>query len=311
MKIGELSNQTPLELTEKFSLFERCFTYPYGEGKRFSIDHGKDYNAFYRAMGNARTYYLEKDNMVIGAIGSAIKEVSISGKETYLAYIGDLKIIPKYQGSRAILHLLKALKPFLQKHADAAYCVVMDGTDVTPSDYTGRGDIPPFNPTSKRYIIRFQTDATVTYTPVDNVSESEGWVLFSDLTCNVRLSKPADYNLRSEHTAYWISDQKTAVGMLEDTQKAKRLYLENGEEMLSSHLSYFSFSDELSAVSVIAHALNASKERGYPAMFVALSESEYECLASHLSAINHEVATATVYSTNILPDSFPINTSEI
>lgn len=311
MNIGELSNQTPLELAEKFSLFERCFTYPYGKEKCFRIDHGKDYNAFYRAMGNARTYYLEKDNKIIGAIGSAIKKARIYGQKVNLAYIGDLKVIPEYQGSRVILHLLNALKPFLEKHADAAYCVVMDGTDVTPSDYTGRGDIPLFKPISKRYIIRFQTDASVTHTPVHNVPESEGWKLFSELINNVRFSEPADCSLRSEHVAYWISDQATAGGMLEDTQKAKRLYLENDDEMLSSHLSYFAFSQELSGIAVIVHALNVSKERGYPAMFVALNEGEYACLASRLTSINHEVATATVYSTNTLPDNFPINTSEI
>lgn len=312
MKVKELIDRNAEETSKKFSLFERCFSYPLGERKRFRIDHGNDYNAFYRAIGTARTYYLEDDDRVIGAIGAAIQAVILpNGEEVRLAYVGDLKVIPEFQKSRATIYLLKAIRPFLEVNADIAYGVVMDGTNVTPSNYTGRGGIPSFYPTEKRYILRFSSDVDRSPVNAQKIDEGTGKMLLTDLQAGLHLITLADYKVRAEMRAFWISSNDSAVGMLEDTRKAKRLYLDDGEEMLSSHLSYFYFRKADAGKDVLLCAIQESKHQNYPAMFVALNEEQYKLLAPELSNLRYEVATATVYCTGALPENFPINTSEI
>ena len=311
MKIVELTNQISATLSKKISLFEHHFTYPYGKNKRFRIDHGSDYSAFYRAIGSAQTYYLENDDQIIGSIGTAIKEITFSGKKFCLSYIGDLKIIPQYHNSKAIIYLMKSLQQFLQENADMAYCIVMDGTETTPACYTGRSGIIKLNPVTIRYILRIYTDFSSHLISAKKISETEGHKLLSKFVGDMYLNYRANYHLRSEMTPCWISSNDSAVGMLEDTKKAKRLYLENGEEIISSHLSYFTYSDEAAGINVIMYALQESKKNGYSAMFIALDENQYKHLMPNLSDLKSEVTTATIYCTGVLPSNFLINTSEI
>ena len=309
MKVNLLMNPISSRLSAKFTTFERHFTYPLGKNRQFRINHGTDYNAFYRAMGQAHTFYMEKKDEIVAVIGAAIKKVVLPDKgKITLAYIGDLKIIPHGQRGRMVLELLKAIYSLLEAKVDLAYCVVMDGTKVSPSRYTGKAGIPALKPVAKHTILRIYPRQSLDH--AQGIDENKGWTLFSRLSGNIYPSIP-DYHLRSIIRPYWISGQETAVGMLEDTRKAKRLYLDDGKEMISSHLSYFAFSKNQSAKNVLLEALKQSEKQKFHAMFVALSERQYETLIPYITAMEYESATATVYSTEPLPDHYPINTAEI
>lgn len=87
---------TPINLNQwKNSLhqFEEHFTYPLGEDS-FSIDHGQDYLAFFKRMGNAHLYATEKNGEVI-AVGAGI--IHSRFKAWYLC---DMKVHPDFRGQK-------------------------------------------------------------------------------------------------------------------------------------------------------------------------------------------------------------------
>lgn len=87
---------TPANLGQwKTSLheFEEHFTYPLGDDS-FSIDHGPDYLAFFRRMGNAHLYATEKDGKII-AVGAGT--IQHRFKAWYLC---DMKVHPDFRGRK-------------------------------------------------------------------------------------------------------------------------------------------------------------------------------------------------------------------
>lgn len=311
MKIEQLIGKPSRILGEKLSRFEKHFSYPYGSDLRFRIDHGIDYTAFYRSMGTSCTSYFEVNGHIKGIISCSIKEVIVDGRKIRLGYVGDLKVLPEFQGRRTAFYLIKSIQSYLEAHADIAYCVVMDGTDKTPSHYTGRVGIPSMQPLFKRYILRIESDVKFQRQAVHELDIQEGWNLYLNLCKDMEFIESSNVALRSKFDPLWLSERKSGVGMLEDTLNAKRLMIEDGHELLTSHLSYFNYCDEVSGLSVIKQALQTSRNRGFPAMFVSLSEFQFSELQPILSPIQFELATATVFTTSTLPENLTINTSEI
>jgi hypothetical protein len=99
--------------------------------------------------------------------------------------------------------------------------------------------------------------------------------------------------------------------MLEDTRRAKRLFAEDGSEMLSAHLSYFAFADPESGLELLRIALGHAAARGYPALFVAVSPTVVRELCAGLGP-GVVVAPAVVFGAGLESGrEWHINTSEI
>jgi hypothetical protein len=308
MKLCELTPSVDAALSRKLCEFEALFDYPLGNSQRFRIDHSTDYTAFYRAIGEARTWMIDSGDSIIAAISTAVRSVKIQGEPKRIAYIGDLKIHPQHQSGRVLFHIARCLQPLLEQTATFAYGVVMDGTQFTPEHYTGRLGIPQFRPVAKLHILRIEA-SDWRGTASSNVSAQEGYALYSQL--NNAVSDPASTKLRSKMIPHWLAVAGQACGMLEDTRRAKRLYLTRGEELLSAHLSCFAFKDTAAACAILHNALDCAYQQGYPAMFVALSEAQYDLLAPSLQSFRYTTAPATVYATDSICAYIPVNTSEI
>jgi len=77
--------------------FEALFDYPLGNHQRFSIDHGPDFTSFFRAIGDAKTWVIQSGDIIIAAVSSALRTITINGHDYKVLYIGDLKVHPRYQ----------------------------------------------------------------------------------------------------------------------------------------------------------------------------------------------------------------------
>ena len=65
---------------------------------------------------------------VIGCISAALRTVYISGAPETAAYVGDMKVHPRFSGSRIALRLIQALEAYLRSAGvDVCFSVVADG----------------------------------------------------------------------------------------------------------------------------------------------------------------------------------------
>ena len=330
MKLIELTSSLSPKLSEQIADFETLFDYPLSENSRCSIEHGPDFTAFFAAIGHAKTWVLHSSGGVVAALSSAVRTICIDGKNYKVAYLGDLKVHPRFQflsrrgpNPKKTHALPIANKPkgspagkitrLLQSHlthdVDLAYCVVMDGTRTTPDVYTGNGRIPEFKPIADLYILRFET-ATARVFSRPNITMESGFSSYRHL-CAKTYCDLAKTELRSTVPPQWFISDEGACGMLEDTRRAKRLYVDSGEELVSAHLSYFFFKNGVAATAILDQALHCAIEQNFPAMFVALSGEQYQALSPHLTRFGFSISKATIYATDPLAAKIPINTSEI
>jgi hypothetical protein len=296
-------------LNQRLMEFERLFSYPLGQEKRFSIEHSPNYSAFYRAIGKARILIAEEDEQVVAVVSTSIRQISLN--ETHLAcvYIGDLKIHPDFQSGRVLYRIAKFLQATIQPDLSFAYGVAMDGTSITPDAYTGRLGLPLFTPRAKIYVLRFETFAAVN--EARRISADAGYEMFKATHAPLPTIDQASFDIRSKSEPVWFGIDARAVAMLEDTARAKRLILMDGTELHSAHISYFEFSDVDSATEILKACLSLAYERKYPSAFVAMSESQYFLMRNHLNNFRFEQSLATVYGTEHILSGITINTSEI
>ncbi len=309
MQVIELSTPINGSFSQQISEFERLFTYPLGKDRHFRIDHSPNYDAFYKAMGEAHTYYAISHDKVVASISYVMRPVKLHDQVYKVAYLGDLKIHPNHQATRLLFCIAKHLQPILEKEVSCAYGIVMDGTTNTPEKYTGRLGIPKFERLKEVYVLRFDTKNCDTATDV-HISEKSCFDVYQNLS-STPFAMISNTQLRSAIAPKWVSTSKLACGMLEDTRLAKRLFLESGEELLSAHLSYFVYDDVQQGFLVIKSALKRSLQLGFPAMFLALSKQQMDDLESHLVETNYTVAKAAIYGTQKTCGEITINTAEI
>jgi hypothetical protein len=310
MKIYELSRDLSKSVQSNLSDFEQQFVYPLGPHSTFRIEHGPDYTAFYRAIGEPITVAAEIDGKIVGVISIAIRNISIDGRASRYAYIGDLKIHPTFQSGAVLFKLARFLQPLLlAKSVDFAYGVVMDGTSRAPASYSGRVGIPLFKNVGKVHILRITTSSIKANQAA--VTADVDVNAYRRLNAGGTLLDIANAGLRSEISPKWLEAGGTACGLVEDTRRAKRLYLSDGSELLSAHLSYFSFCDATSALSLLNQAVNWAFEKDFPAMFVGLSPMQKHLLEPVLGHFKCEESMATIYATNDICSKVAINTAEI
>ena len=297
------------ELAHALARFEEQFRYPLGPGRFFRIEHGQDYPRFFRAMGEGICFVAQRETHVLGVLGAALRPVvSPLGDLQTALYLGDLKIDPPARGGRVLPRLADAARHWLGTRASAAFAVVMDGTPIVPTRYTGRLGIPRFVELGKIVVLRVPTalaDRSTDWT----ATETDGACCYLRLSAGRYACPGGNPAERSEMSPLWLMDPEGgACGRLEDTRRAKRLIADDGVEMQSAHLSCFAYDDVDAGVALIRVALHHAAERGMPALFVAVPSGEAPAFA-RLDAV---LAPATIYGTGLDPGlPWNINTAEI
>ena len=317
MTLHQLYAQPSPELGAALAEFEKQFTYPLGPGRNFRISHGDDYSLFFRAMGELGvSIVLEEHGRVLGTVGLAVRLLlEPNGSETRVIYLGDLKVAPEARTSLAFFRLAWEAERWSRPYSSRGFGVVMDGTPVTPDAYTGRAGIPGARELGSVMVWRIPCLLQ------DANSNAYGFQACRRevLACHRRLSlgrfasEDGRPEKRSQMIPHWLCHPSgRACGMVEDTRKAKGLWMDDGSEMRSGHLSYFAFSSVNDAVELLHEALRIAAEAGHPALFVAVAASDHADLARAWGRTDTVLAPATVYGGGLDDGSaWNINSSEI
>ncbi|OGT45698.1 MAG: hypothetical protein A3E82_03345 [Gammaproteobacteria bacterium RIFCSPHIGHO2_12_FULL_38_11] len=314
MKIRLLDKNTSIQFQVALQEFEAQFHYPLGENKSFSISHGEDYSAFYRSMGVPYCLIAEEQNKVIGTFCCALRQIHMrdTNQDKTIVYLGDLKVSKQKQRTTVYYRLAEVMFKMIHEKTDTAIAMVMDGTRKTPDQYTGKLGLPQFHKLNRHVILRINTDTNDIDFPVTSVDCDVGSGIYRSM-CNENYLQFSTENIRSNINPIWIvSRDKNACGKLEDTEKVKRLFSDDGSELRSAHLSHFVFANIHAAYELLAAALHTSKLNGFPCLFLCLTEQEYNQLLPVINSFKYDMATATLYSNqDYLNSGLHFNTAEI
>ncbi|MBS2038311.1 hypothetical protein JST97_25230 [bacterium] len=286
-----LRESPPPELARALLEFEQQFSYPLGANDSFSICHGPDYGAFFRAIGEATVLVVEEEGRILGTLAAVVRPLQLpGGVRQKVAYLADLKL------GREVRHRLTRYLLAMSEHLDVpsgcGYAVVMDGTQSTPDRYTGRWGVPSFQPQAKLTVLAVQTrPGTIQGGPGAPEVIPDGVIPLG--------GRPG---LRSEMEPEELA-WGSARGRLEDIRRGKRLLHCDGEEMRSAHLSRFRYGDERDAAALLEQASFACAARGIPTLFASLPERSAQRLLPHLRHKHIPVnpAPATVFAVGFEP----------
>lgn len=314
MMIHSLCGPPPNSLASALERFESEFTYPLGPGRSFRISHGEDYPRFFRAMGEARCFVAERNGVVLGTIGVALRPLWLpSGEECTAVYLGDLKLTAHARQGRALLRLAEVVQQWVGGRTQAAFAVVMDGTRATPTRYTGRLGIPQLGDLAKVIVLRIATGGTDLKCNATATADEAGTACYRQLSMGRYACPGGTCAERSAITPHWLTlSGDRACGRLEDTRRAKRLIADDGQEMPSAHLSCFAYRDPASAVELAQAARVTAASLGFPALFVAVPPADADTIRRGLGSTEVVAAPATIYGTGLEAGRlWNINTAEI
>jgi hypothetical protein len=312
--VHELRGVPPPELARALAEFESQFVYPLGRGGSFRISHGEDYSRFFRAMGEGVSFVAEREGIVLGTLGAALRQLTLpDGSQQTVVYLGDLKVSPAGRGGRVLIRLSQAAQAWCGPRSEAAFSVVMDGTQVTPEKYTGRLGIPTFRELGKVMVLRLSTEGATADARRFTASRADAVACYRQLSLGRYASPEGNSNERSEIEPVWlVHPNGGACGCLEDTRRAKRLISADGGEMLSAHLSCFACRTPGAGVELLAAALRLAGENGFPAMFVSVAAPDAEGVCELLDKIAFVAAPATIHGAGLSREPlWNINSAEI
>ena len=318
-QIFRLTAQEIAEFSPLLQDFERQFWYPLGDSIEFRIEHPHPYTDFYSSMGDAYCFVALREDEVVGALNSVIRtSVAPNGKRAQVAYVADVKITKELQGSTLLYRLARTAILWLRPQITSAYSVVMDGTSVTPKQYTGRVGVPQFSWAGRVHLLRFSTAtkfsraASVSEYPLDANAVVSG---IEPRRKSTDVPNWASMNplLRAQEGPAWLVDQQTgASALLEDTRRAKKLYDRQHAEICFAHFSYLSYADVEHIVRLIPHACTRSQSLGFSHLIVSVPEAHLAAIQSLIQDIDHDVYSASIYGISLSEDfPFLINSAEI
>jgi len=316
VNVRELMEPPAEWLGEALARFELQFRYPLGPTRSFRISHGRDYLAFFKAIGEARLFVVERRGTVLGTLAAVRRAVRSPGGETRrVAYLCDLKVAPHARGGRTLLHLMNAVRARLDVPCSGlAYAVVMDGTARTPVAYTGQLNLPAFEKLDELMVLRIPTEGAGTSDDrVHATSASSVQSIHDRLTRGQFVPLGGVPATRSQvGPAYLELTDGCACGILEDTRRGKRLFDDAGDEMLSAHLSRFAYANTSDAARFLVRVLGLAKEAGFPALFTAIPLRDAAKILDCLGVADTLLAPATVYGCSFRERAaWRIDTSEI
>ncbi|WP_367874145.1 N-acetyltransferase [Luteolibacter sp. Populi] len=315
MNILRLSGQVPPGMGEALAEFESGFSYPLGSSGRFRISHGADYLPFFRAMGEPEVLMLEDGGSIQGGLARVQRSLELregQGTTRRIAhYLCDLKLRTAARGSLVLPRLIRATKQAIESSASVCcYCVVMEGTGKLPTDYTGRLGVPRFEKLGEIAILRIEAGGEAISA---DLSPAEFEKLRAAIAPQGFSAPDADASLRSLMEPLPLAiPSGDACGIVEDTRRGKRLFLESGEEMVSAHLSRFACATPRAGAALLRMAAARAGALGMPAMFVAVPQREAAEILSGLAGLKVLLAPAVVYGHALEPGhDWWIDTAEI
>jgi hypothetical protein len=300
----------------KLAEFEALFTYPLQNQEYFRISHAPDYSAFFSSIGNpTQSILLLKEEKIIASLSAADCDIYTREGNTKAIYFGDLKIDINFRNSRALWKLGSYIHAFYQKKLKA-FCVVMGGTNVVPSDYTGRLGFPLFKPSQSFAIIALDTKKVAQLAPtlLHTLNPTQGKQLFTQLAekkIYIQNNRP---NLRSLNQPQWLyTESKMACGRLEDTLIGKRLFHQNGHELLNAHLASFIYNELDDAINLLQQACLRAFQNGLPLLFSSVKLEDAPYFANVFGTALQVNTHATVFTAGVWPSEHDwiISTSEI
>ncbi len=314
MNLRHFHTAVPPELGAALARFEHEFTYPLGTSSRFRISHGEGYLPFFKAMGRADLALLEDCHRVIGGLARVERRLILQGGESVPAhYLCDLKLRAEARGSTALPRLIRETRRLIEESGSVrCYCVVMGGTGKLPTDYTGRLGVPRFENLGEIVVLRLESEERADASSWA-VSHEEFEEVFRDLPRAGYAAAGADRSIRSLMTPlHLITAGRDACGIIEDTRRGKRLFADDGGEMLSAHLSRFAFASPEAGARLLRDAVARALEEGMPALFVALPASKAASVMRELQGLRFTQAPATVFGHALETDrDWWVDTAEI
>ncbi len=129
---------------------------PMGGTIALRIDRDPDFFALLRMRGESVVYVAVRGREVIGCISAALRTAYISGVPETTAYVGDMKVHPRFSGSRVALRLIQALEAYLRSAGiDLCFSVVADGNQRAMPLFEGRLGIPRWVPLGRFLVDEF------------------------------------------------------------------------------------------------------------------------------------------------------------
>ncbi len=109
MKVIKISPDNAGRFYDSIASLERGIYYPLGTDA-FQIDHGKDYFAFFRRLGELHYYACEHHGKVVAVVAGILREVPFvhQHKKRLVWYLCDLKVDPNFRGQRLPFKFVKA-----------------------------------------------------------------------------------------------------------------------------------------------------------------------------------------------------------
>jgi GNAT superfamily N-acetyltransferase len=107
------------------------------------IHRDPDFFALLRLRGEGKVYVAVREREVIGCISAALRTAYVSGVPETVAYVGDMKVHPRFSGTRIALRLIQTLEAHLRSVGiDLCFSVVADGNQRVMPLFEGRLGIP-------------------------------------------------------------------------------------------------------------------------------------------------------------------------
>lgn len=270
----------PAEREARLAEFELAFRYPLGDSTWFRVSHAPRYRAFYESIagleGESECFIAEREGRVLGVLSVAAKAIlDPASRRVDALYFGDFKTLPGPERGRVAWSLLRRAAQWSRPRTTHGLGVAMEGTSRLPDVYTGRMGLPAFELAGRIVLLRILIEGAPSATEplVAGATCEDVRNLRRELTAGDWLCRAGEPTLRSEMPPLpLVLSNRRACGWLEDTRRAKRLVLDNHEEMVSGHRSEFAFRDPRAGAQLVAHALQACGRLGLPALFLAAPE---------------------------------------
>lgn len=315
MTIHRLRAVPPPWLGAALEGFEQQFSYPLGPSGRFHVTHGRDYLPFFASLGDATVMVAEQQGNVLGTFVGVRRPLRFpDGSVQPVTYLCDLKVRPGTGAGRTLLLLAQALATDWQAAGGVGggYCVVMEGTQATPADYSGRCGLPSFKPAGAITILKIAAPdlpGTLRW----GTSRDRLDATFFRLAGSRFVPLGGFPRRRSQmEPVPLVAADGRACGLVEDTRRGKRLVDARGPEMRAGHLSYFAYAGIEEGAALVRMALNVVATAGLPAMFLSLPRTEAAGLKAALSDLPIVEAPATIFVSGLAPQAeWRIHSSEI
>ena len=296
MKLHRFTDEVPAATGRALAEFEREFSYPLGPSEHFRISHGEDYLPFFRAIGEPVLLAMEDAGKIVGGIARVRRRLDLrhgaGAEESVAHYLCGLKVAAAARGTAVLARLIGETKRGIEAgDSQACYCVVMAGTGRLPTDYTGRLGVPRFEKVGEIVILRISPGG-----PFVKRCRVISTTDFAAIRGRLARSGYAATGGESEYRSWMsplplVTPGGDACGMLEDTRRGKRLFLESGGELVSAHLSGFAYATPEAGAELLAAAV----VRAQGPFFAALPLRQMEAMRTLLDGLNFTEAGACIY----------------